>query len=932
MTERAVTVRLKAEVADFKRAMGEATKAVDKLPESTKKAETSLGRMVQSAEHNRQAWDLAGGALLGVGTAAVVGLGMASKAAIDWESQWTGVLKTVNGTPAELAAVEDGLRTLAKTLPSTHQEIAAVAEAAGQLGVKTKDVVSFTKTMIDLGETTNLTADEAATSIAQLMNVMGTAPKDVGRLGASLVALGNNGASTERDIIQMAQRIAGAGKIVGLTEGEVMGLANALSSVGIEVEAGGSAISTVMTDMAKAVEQGGTDLESFASVAGMSGADFSTAFKDAPADAIATFIEGLGTINAAGGDVFTTLEGLGQSDVRVSRALLTMAGSGDLLRDSLALGNSAWADNIALAAEAEKRYDTTAAKLDIAKNGISDAAITIGESFLPMLADASEKVADLAGWIGQLPQPLLQAGAGLTAVGGFAALAGGAFLLTFPRIMDTVKAFKDLREINPGVASGLGKVGKAAGAVGIALMVATAAAAVFGEKGDPKDVSEYTKALLELGGSGKDIKMTGFEVRGLDDAFRRMTDKSAMESVDDWSGKITGIIGQRSEVAILGDEFDKLGQGLITLYDSSPELAAEKFQQILAETGGTSKELLELMPSYATKLQDVDNAQVIAGESATGLSDGLEPVTPAVQAATDALEAWLTMVSDSDASFVDLGSSWDAVIQKNTDVATSTADSTEDASDSWEDYYDGVTVSSADYIAELQTQVDAQSAWEENMLAISDRVKAGMTGDMADAANGMIDELLALGPEGAAQVALLRTMSDAEFAQVVTLWSQKGTTAVAEFTNKVESYRQPVISVTADTSAATAAVNSLLYGIGLKQAHIGVSSPAALKAAGLSDGSWADGGYTGDGGKHEPAGLVHKGEYVITAAKTREIGVANLNAVYGGYANGGLVGGGSSSASASPGGMTNNFDIREASDPVGTAHAVIRRLNQAGAV
>jgi phage-related minor tail protein len=54
------------------------------------------------------------------------------------------------------------------------------------------------------------------------------------------------------------------------------------------------------------------------------------------------------------------------------------------------------------------------------------------------------------------------------------------------------------------------------------------------------------------------------------------------------------------------------------------------------------------------------------------------------------------------------------------------------------------------------------------------------------------------------------------------------------------------------------------------------------------------GGYTGDGGKHEPKGIVHGGEFVFTKEATSNIGVGNL---YGmmrsaqGYADGGLVGG-----------------------------------------
>ena len=88
--------------------------------------------------------------------------------------------------------LEDGLRSLAKTLPSTHGEIAATAEAAGQLGIKSQDVVSFTKTMIDLGESTNLSAEDAATSIARIANITGMTADEYQRFGSSVVALGKN--------------------------------------------------------------------------------------------------------------------------------------------------------------------------------------------------------------------------------------------------------------------------------------------------------------------------------------------------------------------------------------------------------------------------------------------------------------------------------------------------------------------------------------------------------------------------------------------------------------------------------------------------------------------------------------------------------------------------------------------------------------------
>lgn len=167
---------------------------------------------------------------------AAAGLGAVTKAAMDWETAWAGVEKTVDGTASEMDALESSLRSLATSMPATHREIAAVAEAAGQLGIAREDVASFTKTMVQLGETTNLSADTAATSLAQFMNIMGTSAASVGRLGATLVALGNDGASTEADIMALSARLAATGAQMRMSEADVMGYANAMASVGIEAE------------------------------------------------------------------------------------------------------------------------------------------------------------------------------------------------------------------------------------------------------------------------------------------------------------------------------------------------------------------------------------------------------------------------------------------------------------------------------------------------------------------------------------------------------------------------------------------------------------------------------------------------------------------------------------------------------------------------
>src|SRR5699024_6529521 len=109
---------------------------------------------------------------------------------------------------------------------------------------------------------------------ARFMNITQTSQQDVGRLGASVVGLGNNFATTESEIVDMSMRLAGAGAQAQLSEGEILGMAAAMSSVGIEAEAGGTAMSTTMKRIGKAVDEGGESLDLFAQVSGMSAEQF----------------------------------------------------------------------------------------------------------------------------------------------------------------------------------------------------------------------------------------------------------------------------------------------------------------------------------------------------------------------------------------------------------------------------------------------------------------------------------------------------------------------------------------------------------------------------------------------------------------------------------------------------------------------------------
>lgn len=395
MALRTVAVRLVSHVQPYVAGMRRAQVATQQtaaqaatLGTGIKRAGTSMGNVAMQA-------GLLRGGLVNPLTATAAAAAGATKAAIDWESAWAGVQKTVDGSSEQMERLQGDLRDMTGELPASHAEIAGVAEAAGQLGVKVDDVADFTRTMIDLGESTNLSARDAAVGLARFTNIMGTAREDTRRLGSSLVELGNNTATTEGEILELATRLAAAAEIIGLSEAETLAFAATMSSVGVEAQAGGTALSKVFQTVRDSVIDGSEELQVFADVADTTADEFARRFREDPAGAIAEFIAGLGRMNEAGESTSEVFADLGLQDQRLMRALLSTAEAGDLLTDSIELASDAWEENVALTEEAGRRYDTDSAKIEMAWNRIKDAAIDFGAAVAPVVAGAAEGIADL---------------------------------------------------------------------------------------------------------------------------------------------------------------------------------------------------------------------------------------------------------------------------------------------------------------------------------------------------------------------------------------------------------------------------------------------------------------------------------------------------------------------------------------------------------
>lgn len=276
-----------------------------------------------------------------------------------------------------------------------------LARLAGQFGIATDDIVEFTEVMALLSVTIDdLDVEAAASAIARLATIMGVASDEFDNLGSTLVDLGNKFASAEGDILNLAGRIAGAGKIIGLSAQEVFGIANAFAVVvGPQgIEAAGTAVQKVFLALNTSVLQGGESLEKFAKVAGLSAGEFKKLFQKDAAKAFRLFVEGLGKQGKKGELI---LRDLGLTDARLIRSFLQIAGAGDLLKRSLDTATTAFAENVALQEEARKRFETLASQIQLLKNNIFELGIQLGEILKPALIGAIKQFSGALDDIGK---------------------------------------------------------------------------------------------------------------------------------------------------------------------------------------------------------------------------------------------------------------------------------------------------------------------------------------------------------------------------------------------------------------------------------------------------------------------------------------------------------------------------------------------------
>lgn len=502
MADKTVVVRLALKANGFsgglKQAGGEMQQFATQVERgSTKASSSALALGAASATAGKLI-------ILGIGGAMVV----SAKAAIDYESSLAGVAKTTDlagsafdRANSPLAKFGDVLRNMSLRVPVNVNDLNRIAELGGQLGVQVPNLAAFTETIAALGVTTNLSVDQAATSLARLANIMGTDQGDFARLGGIIVELGNNFATTESEILSFGLRLAPSLKAVNGSEEDVLGLAAALTSLGIPAERGGTALQRWFLQVDQAVSSGGEKVEKFAKVAGQSVEDFSDTFENAPAVAFKNFVAGLDAIQESGGSVFGTLRDLDIQEQRSIQVLLAASNGWETvasaIRSARVEGEKA---GDALFEEAAKRYGTTASQVQLLANSFNDLRIEVGGAILGS-GGLTASIEFFREFFGIIKDNLPLIGRLATALGVLAAMRLGATFLTMAvNAQQAVTTFLNAKNAIDGVTRSMAAAKLAALGLNTALFGALAIVGILAVKwaNAAREAAELTAASKAL--------------------------------------------------------------------------------------------------------------------------------------------------------------------------------------------------------------------------------------------------------------------------------------------------------------------------------------------------------------------------------------------------------------------------------------------------
>ena len=565
--------------------------------------------------------------------------------ASDIDSAYRDMRKTVNGSEGDFKKLKQAAIDFSNTNITSAEQILSIQAIGGELGVAVEDLQVFAETISNLDIATNLDTDTAAESLGHLANIMDDLNNStMTGFSDALVRLGNNGASTETEIMEFATRIGSMASIVGMSTPDVLALASSIAATGQNSEAAGTAISNTMSDIESAAAAGGDSLEAFASVAQMSANEFASTWNENPTQAIKAFIEGLKQVEENGGSADAALQELGITGTRQKQAIMGLMQTIDGLNDNLQMSNDAWngvSDEWGAAGdaanEAAAKNEGLSGSLQRISNIAQNAANSMGDTLAPVVSDLADLAAELGEAFAGTDDGFKLAVAG---AGAFVAALGPGLTVTssmfsgLSKLTSSLKAGKNAWSTMTSSVSAAAKVLGVAETSTEAVQLATEGLTVA-QKMQATASSLASSAMLGLKGVAVGLALAGIGLlvtKYIEAQEHANLVKEATEDVSTALSEAEGSVGD------LGDAFsdasgdsDEFLQSLVDLKDQTKDSFTEiyannnlldKYVDVISELGNKDLPLTaseqEKLATAVKGYNDITGASLEITDKSTG--------------------------------------------------------------------------------------------------------------------------------------------------------------------------------------------------------------------------------------------------------------------------------------------------------------------------
>lgn len=752
---RSVRVVLKANVADFKAQMKSASTSLEdvaaKSDKTGKVAQTSLGRLAQSAQLQRDSWNTVSNALLGVGTAA----GALAVVAVKKFADFDAAMSSVKAATHESAANMELLRAAAIKAGADTQysatEAAGAIEALAKAGISTKDILGGGLSgALDLAAAGGLEVGQAAEIAATALTQFKLKGSDVGHV-ADLLAAGAGKAQGDVTDLGMALKQSGlVASQTGLSIEETTGALSAFASAGLI----GSDAGTSFKSMLQRLTPQSAEAQKKMDELGISAYD-----------AQGNFIG----LSAFAGNLHDSLKDL--TVEQRNSAMATIFGSdavraASVLYDQGAEGISKWEDAVN---DSGYAAETAAAKTDNLKGDVERLGGSLETAFIKSGSGANDalrklvQTADAAvDAFGNLPEPVQQGA--LAAVALTAAGAGlvGIFMKIVPAIVETQSAMRSLDMSIPilsnlaqsasllrtsfgqgrAAVSEFGTAFQLARATGESSLSALSTASSVSMGAIRSSASGVGSALLGAFGGPVGLAVTGLTAvvamyaKGQSEAAADTA--TLTNTLDEQTGALTknskaAVVKQLQDKGIL-DKAKELGWNLGTVTDAAMGNAGamEQVAHWSAEVANTANgDLLPTLNSNWKAAQQVENGTL-------GVADSLAQAQAAFQTTSEATDGSTTATTDNAAAAITAT----GAVEDQTDALQELIDALDKAagnalslSDAQIQYQDSLA-SATEAIQENGATLDITTeAGRKNRAALDDIAKSGwdLVTSMSDA-------------------------------------------------------------------------------------------------------------------------------------------------------------------------------------------------------